>query len=184
MNTTRGEEKLLNVDLIINKADIAEGMKVADFGCGGAAHFIVPLARVVGKGGRVYAIDILKNVLENVDRKIKVENIHNVKTVWSDLEIFKGTKIEAGSLDAILLVNTLYQSKQRASVLREAIRTLKKGGKIVIVEWKKITTPFGPKREERVDDKNLAKVAEKQGLELEEEFYVGSYHYGLIFHKI
>lgn len=184
MNTTTNDEKLLNVDLILHRAGVHEDMHVADLGCGSAAHFVFPLSRAVGRAGQVYAVDILKSVLKNVERKIKTENVHNVTPLWSDLEIFKGTKIEAGSLDVVLLINTLYQSKQRAAVLRESIRTLKKGGKIVVVEWKKITTPFGPKREERVDDKHLIKAAEKLGLDFEEEFYVGNYHYGLIFHKI
>ena len=180
----QGEEKLLNVELILHKAGLREKMSVADLGCGSAGHFVFPAAQLVGKEGEVFAVDILKNSLANIKRKIYLENIHNVTPVWSNLEIFKGTKLEAGSLDVALLINTLYQSKHRASILRETVRMLKKQGVVIIVEWKKTSLPFGPRVEDRVDPKHIIQVAQKLGLDFEEEFFVGKYYYGLIFNKL
>jgi len=177
-------EKLLNADTILHKAGLSEKMHVADLGCGSAGHFVFSSANLVGKEGKVYAVDVLKNVLENIKRKIYLENVHNIVPVWSNLEIFKGTKVEAGSLDVALLINTLYQSKHRGSILRETNRMLKKGGTMTIVEWKKTNLPFGPKVEDRVEAKHVIKVAQKLGLDFIEEFFVGKYHYGLIFHKL
>lgn len=180
----QGEKKLLDVEKILHKAGVGEKMRIADLGCGSAGHFVFPAASIVGKEGEVYAVDILKNALENIKRKVYLENIHNVIPVWSNLEIFKGTKLEAGSLDVALLVNTLYQFKHRTAVLREAVRMLKKRGVLVIVEWRKISLPFGPRVEDRVDPKYTIQVAQKLGLDFEEEFFVGKYHYGLIFNKL
>ena len=83
-------------------------------------------------------MDILRTALETISKRAHAENLANIKTVWSNLEIFGATKIEAGSLDVGLLINTLYQSHKRAEILRESIRLLKKNGKLVIVEWKNI----------------------------------------------
>ena len=93
-------------------------------------------------------------------------------------------KIEAGSLDVGLLINTLYQSHKRAEILRESIRLLKKNGKLVIVEWNNIAAPFGPPPEERVKKELVDNAAKKLGLRLEDEFEAGSYHYGLIYIKL
>ena len=180
----QGEEKLLNIEMILHKAGLAEKMTVADLGCGAAGHFVFSSGHIVGRKGKVYAVDILKNVLEGIKRKIYLENINNIVPIWSNLEIFKGTKLEAGSLDVALLINTLYQSRNRAAILREATRMLKKGGVLVVVEWKKISIPFGPRVEDRVDPKHIIQVSQKLGLDFEEEFFVGKYHYGLIFNKL
>ena len=98
--------------------------------------------------------------------------------------MFGATKLEPNVLDIALLVNTLYQSQKRTEVLRETVRLLKPGGKLVIVEWKNISLPFGPPLESRVEKENLKKAAPKLGLKLEEDFFAGSCHYGLIFTKL
>ncbi len=183
MYKVTGGNQLLDVNQILSKAQIDEGMKVADFGCGATGHFVFPTSEAVGKDGRVYAIDILKSALESIEKRVKQENIKNIKIVWSNLEIFNATKIESGSLDIVLLMNTLYQSQKRVEILREAIRMLKKGGKLVIVEWKSTAIPFGPPINERVKMSLLKIRAQKLGLKFEEEFFVGQYHYGLLFIK-
>jgi ubiquinone/menaquinone biosynthesis C-methylase UbiE len=175
---------LLDINLVLDKAQISEGMKVADLGCGAYGHFVFPLAILIGKKGIIYAVDILKTALESISRKAKQENLNNVRTVWSDVEVFNATKIDSGSLDVALLVNTLHLSHKRAEILREAIRMVKKGGKIVVVEWKNIALPFGPPVEDRVNRGLLERAAKKLGLDLIEEYEAGRYHYGLIFRKM
>ena len=179
-----GGNALIDINLILEKAQISANTKVADLGCGASGHFIFPAANLVGKQGKIYAVDILKTVLETNNRRIKQENLTNIQTVWSDIEIFGATKIEAGSLDAAVLMNTLYQSHKRAEIMREAIRMIKKNGKLIVVEWKNIASPFGPPVEERVKADLLKSAAKKLGLELEEEFGAGQYHYGMVFVKL
>ncbi|MFH0892174.1 MAG: methyltransferase domain-containing protein [Candidatus Falkowbacteria bacterium] len=183
MYNITGGDKLLDVKVILNKAEIGEGMKVADLGCGSTGHFVFPASSMVGEKGLVYAVDILKTVLETINRRIKYDNVKNIITVWSNIETFKATKIESGSLNVALLVNTLYQSHKRAEIIRESVRLIKKGGKLIIVEWKNIALPFGPPAEERVNKDALIKSGPRLGLEFEEEFFAGHYHYGLIFTK-
>lgn len=174
---------LLDVDLILDKANIGDQMKVADLGCGTSGHFVFGPAKRVGKKGKVYAIDILKPILETINRRVRQENFTNIETVWSNLEVLGATKIEVNSLDVGLLVNTLYQSHKRVEIIRESLRLIKKGGLLVIVEWKNIALPFGPPPEERVNKEQIKLVLGKMGLKLEEEFDAGQYHYGLVFIK-
>jgi ubiquinone/menaquinone biosynthesis C-methylase UbiE len=183
MNQINGGNTLLDANLILSKAQVGDRKKVAHLGCGASGHFVFPSARIVGKRGQVYAVDILKTVLERVERQSRQENLLNIQVVWSDLEVFGATKIESSSLDSALLVNVLYESKKRAEILREAIRLLKKDGHLVIVDWKNISTPFGPPIEERVRQDLLETAGKKLGLSLEEEFVAGPYHYGLVFVK-
>jgi len=179
-----GGNTLIDVNLLFSKAQIGEKMKVADLGCGSSGHFVFAGAKIIGKKGIIYAVDILRTALEAIGKRARAENLPNIKTIWSNLEIFGATKIEAGSLDVGLLINTLYQSRKRAEILRESIRLLKKNGKLVIVEWKNIIAPFGPLPEERVKKELVDNAAKKLGLRQEEEFEAGPYHYGLIYVKL
>lgn len=181
--TNTGGNYLLDPEFILNKAKIKEGDKVADLGCGAAGHFIFPAAELVGEKGTVYAVDIMKTVLATIDKRIKEEAIENIQTIWSDIESFKATKIASNSLDVALIIDTLYQSEQRAKFLREAIRMVKPKACLLIVEWKNTSTPMGPPLENRVEKESLKKGTQKMGLAIEEEFEAGNNHYGILFTK-
>lgn len=178
-----GGSSLVDANLILSKAQVGDKAKVADLGCGSSGYFVFPAAKLVGKKGMVYAVDILRTALETVNKRARAENFSNVKTIWSNLEVFNATKIEAGSLDVAMLINTLYQSHKRPEILRESIRLLKKKGRLVIVEWKNIAAPFGPPPEEKVKKELIDNGAQRLGLHLEEEFDAGQYHYGLVYTK-
>jgi ubiquinone/menaquinone biosynthesis C-methylase UbiE len=183
MSNSTGANLLLDTKLILSKIKVGDNMKIADLGCGTSGHFVFRLADLVGKNGTVYAVDILKNIVESINKKIKQENIGNVKAIWSDLEVFGATKIEAGSLDLALLINSLYQSKNRGAILREATRLLKKGGKLMVIEWKNFNLSFGPPTKNKVEEELLITACHKLGYNLDEEFIAGQYHYGVIFTK-
>lgn len=174
---------MINAGLIFSKAQVGDKTRVADLGCGSSGHFVFPAAELVGKKGVVYAVDILRTVLETINKRTRAQNLSNIRTVWSNLEIFGATKIEAGSLDVAMLINTLYQSHKRAEILRESVRLLKKDGKLVIVEWKNTAAPFGPPPEEKVKKEVVDILVKKLGLRPEEEFEPGQYHYGIIYVK-
>lgn len=174
---------LFDINFILNKIAIGEGQKVAELGCGNFGYFVFPVAKMVGPRGHLFAVDILKNTLEDIKKRALQENLQQIETVWSNLEVFKGAKIESAVLDQALLINILHQSEKRVEILREAIRMLKTGGKLLVVEWKNIASPLGPKTEQRVNKETLKEAAPKLGLSLSAEFEAGPYHYGLIFHK-
>lgn len=179
-----GGSSLIDANLILSKAKVGAETKMADLGCGSSGHFVFPSAKLVGKKGIVYAVDILRTVLETINKRVRSENLANIKVVWTNLEIFGATKIETGSLDVALLINTLHQSHKRMEILRESARLLKKNGRLVIVEWKNIAAPFGPPSEEKVNKELVDNWVKKLGLRPEEEFAAGQYHYGLIYVKL
>src|SRR3989338_6079886 len=172
---------LLNPRLLMEKVGVNEGMQVADLGCGAAGFFVLQSGKMVGKDGRVYAVDIQKSVLESMDSKARLEGLSNVVPVWSDLEILGATKIQAGSLDRAYLISTIHQSDQSGKMFFEAKRLLKPAGKLLLVDWKKEAAPFGPAPDKRVSKEDALKMAQAAGFVLAEEFVPGPYHYGFIF---
>lgn len=175
---------LFDINNILGKIGVSEKQQVAELGCGNFGFFVFPLARLVGRQGKVYAVDILKPILEEIKREAKNSNFPQVIPIWSNLEVFKATNIETNSLDGALLVNVLHQSEKKIEILREAIRLLKRGGRLLIVEWKNMDLPLGPAPEKRVKLESLKSAIPKIGLNIVEQFEAGPYHYGLVLIKL
>lgn len=177
-----GGNELINAD-VFDKVGLEKGMNVGDLGCGNLGFFSMPAAEIVGKEGTVYAVDILKSVLKVVGQLARQKGFKNLKTVWSNLEIVGATKIPAESLDVAFLVNILFQSQKDDLVIKEAFRLVKPGGKLMVIDWLKVDTPFGPPMNDRTNKAEIKNFAESAGFNLIEEFPAGPYHYGLIFMK-
>lgn len=175
--------ELLKVD-VFKKIGLGSDMIVGDLGCGNLAFYAFNSAKIVGKNGMVFAIDVLKNVLSAVDDKIKNEGVENIKTVWSDLEMPGATKIPAGSLNVAFIHNVLFQSTKHDGFIKETNRLLKIGGRLMIIDWKKTGAPFGPPIKDRPDPQVIKGIVEKNGFKLLEEFEAGPHHFGLMFEKI
>ncbi len=184
MPTVSGGTNLLDATGILERFGIAQGMHVADFGCGGAGHFVFPTARLVGEKGLVYAVDILEPVLSAITSKARSDGFTNIKTVQSNIEVVGATKIPDASLDAVLIINLLFQNTKYADILREAARLLKPQTRILVIEWKPSGgTVFAPPPDQRVSQLTVKQAAQTAGLEFQEEFQAGVYHYGLILSK-
>ena len=178
-----GGNALLDPYFIFEQIGLGVGNKIADLGCGAAGHFVVPAAKIVGKEGIVYAVDLLKSVLDAVKSRARLEGVGNIETVWSNLEIYGATDIKEGSLDLVLLANTLFQIPKRGEVFREAVRLVKNGGRIAVVEWGLASAPLGPPLDRRLNKDMVRELARANGLAEVKEFKAGPYHYGLIFSK-
>jgi ubiquinone/menaquinone biosynthesis C-methylase UbiE len=181
---TRNKNKLFDIDFVLNKLKIKESEKVADLGCGKFEYFIKPIAKKVGSKGIVYGVDILQDTVENIKKLAWEHNLKQVKAIWSDLEVYKGTKINSYSLDKALIINVLNQSQNKAEILKEAVRLLKTNGLILIIDWQLTASPLGPEPNRRVNPEAIKDAAPKLGLQLMEEFTPGPYHFALIFNKL
>src|SRR3989338_2320784 len=174
-----GGNELLDPGEIFSHINLKAGMKVGDLGCGGAGHFTVPAGRKVGSQGLVYAVDILKSVLQSVVSRARLEGLGNIRTVWSNLEIAGATRIPKEGLDIAFLINILFQSKQDDNIIAEAVRLLKKEGELLIIDWKSSGSSFGPPAVDRIKPETIKSIAKKLNLKLIDEFDAGTYHYGL-----
>ncbi len=171
---------LLDPQLLFEKSQLQAGMHVADFGCGRTGHIVFPAAVVVGEKGIVYAIDILKDMLENIRKRAQSSSLINVHTVWSDVERVGKTAIPAKSLDIAYLINTLSRSENAFKALDEANRLLRDKGRIVVVDWFKKIPSLGPAEELFVNFPQVKAWGLQNGYVVQEEFQAGAYHWGMI----
>ncbi|MFA6322164.1 MAG: methyltransferase domain-containing protein [Candidatus Buchananbacteria bacterium] len=179
---TRGKE-LLDPLAIYQRLGLKAGDRVAHLGCGGAGQFTAPAAQIVGEKSTVYAVDILKPVLQATLSKAMLEGVYNIKAIWSNLEILGATKIPEGSLDYALLINILFQSKKQKEIMAEAKRLLRSGGKLLIIDWNQSQSSFGPPAELKIKPSKVEQFAKELNLNIIDQFQPGTYHFGLILEK-
>lgn len=183
MKVASGNE-FLNPQKILHEVGLTYGHRVADLGCGGAGYFVLQASKIVGDRGIVYGVDVLKHALSGLKSKLELEGTRNVILVWSNLEIYGAAKqIKDGSLDIAFLINTLFQSKSKGAIIKEATRIISPGGKLLVIDWKTGGLTFGPNEKDLVSPREIQQHAETNGLTLEKAFDPGQYHFGLLFKK-
>lgn len=169
--------EFLNPEKILEKLDLKNNMVAADFGSG-SGGWAIPLAKILSRG-RVFALDILEEPLSALRRKIKDERLFNVDILKADVE--KRTTILSEICDLVLMTNLLFQCENKKAVLEEGKRVLKKGGKILVIDWAK-DNPLTEEKEFCSID-SIKELAKEIGLKIEEEFKAGDFHWGLILVK-
>lgn len=169
----------LEPEKVLDEIELRDDMIAAEFGCG-SGGFIIPLAKRL-EGGRVYGLDIQEEALSALKGKLDREGLANVEVKRCDIEAPEGSTLPANSLDLVLIPNVLFQVEDKEQVLKEAVRVLREGGKILVVDWLP-KAPIGPK-EGRISPDELKEIAKELKLKLEKEFEAGKYHYGLVFAK-
>jgi ubiquinone/menaquinone biosynthesis C-methylase UbiE len=108
---------------VLQEAGIKPGFQVLDFGCG-PGGYILPLAKLTGTSGKIFALDINPAAILTVKSLAARHKLANVQTVLSD----SATGLPDGSIDVALLYDVLHHLKRMDDVLAELHRILKPGG--------------------------------------------------------
>ena len=136
-------DEFLKPDEVLEAWDVRPGDKIADFGCG-AGFFAIPLARRAGSQGKIYAFDIRTEALEATRAKARLFHLLNVDTIRADLEMPLGSALKNESVDEILIANILFQAENKNALTEEALRILKVGGSLAVIEWSDEKNIGGP----------------------------------------
>lgn len=170
---TNPEQNILNLGL-------KEGMRVADFGAG-SGFYSRAASNLVGYSGKVYAIEVQKDLVKKLESDLKHWGISNVDCVWGDIERKGGTKIADNSLDAIIISNVLFQAEDKVGLIEEAKRILKKGGEILFIDWNESFGGISPKNEMLITPSIAKELFTKRGFVFVRDITTSPHHYGIIF---
>lgn len=168
---------------VVASLQIPSGAVVADFGCGSGAYTLVT-ARALSGTGRVYGVDVQKDLLVRLKSTAVNEGLSNVDVVWGDCEKLGGTTLRDQSLDVVIVANVLFQAPDKMTLLKEAKRVLRAGGKgrLLLIDWSGSFKNMGPTREQVVSEIEAKKLAESAGFIVEKSVPAGTHHYGVLFH--
>lgn len=166
----------------VNLFGVEPGMTVADFGSG-SGHYVLALAEQLQNSGHVYAIDIQKDLLTRIKNEAHKKGYSNVEIIWGDLERPGASKIADAHLDLVIMSNLLFQLDSKEPPIIEAMRILKPGGVLVIIDWSESFGGMGPIKKHVFKKDAAHTLAEGAGFKFAEEFDAGAHHYGLVFVK-
>jgi len=107
----------------LKEVGIKPGFRVLDYGCG-PGSYIIPLAELAGKSGKIYALDIHSLATQRVQSIASKKQLTNVKTICSDCK----TGLPDNSVDVVLLYDTFHVLNDPNGVLKELHRVLKTNG--------------------------------------------------------
>ena len=171
-----------NPDANIKLFKLEPGMLVADFGAG-SGEYTIASARVVGRRGMVYAVDIQQELLSRIKNTANKEELENVETVWGDIESLGGSGLKDDTVDAVIVSNILFQVEDKNVVIQEISRVLKRNGKVLVVDWKDSFNGLGPKSESVLPLNLIKELFEKHNFSFQHEIEAGAHHYGAIFKR-
>lgn len=167
---------------IVNSFGVEKGDMVVDLGAG-AGYFAIPLAKAVIPKGKIIAVDIMPDSLDIIKKKALEENLTNLEFLQADLETENSTALPESSADFVIIVNTLFQIKNKANVFREVKRILKPNGKFIVIDWAPGRTTIGPADTERVSVDQVRIAVMINGFKEIKTWFPDAYHYGFVFIK-
>lgn len=118
-----------NASEVLAEVGVRAGQVVLDFGCG-SGTYTIPAAKLVGAEGRVYALDISKKALDQVEKKAKQEELKNIVRIDASGE--EGIRLEDKTIDLMLLFDILHKIDNSEALFDEAHRILKSDGVVSI----------------------------------------------------
>ena len=162
---------------VVKALEIKPGEVIADIGSG-SGYFTLPLARAVGGTGRVYGVDVNADMIRHLNRRIRDLNVTNVVTILCAPD---DPLLGDRSVDRFFICNTWHQIGGRAKYLELLKKMLKRGGEVIVVDWKKARTPVGPPMELRLAREDAVQGMEAAGFRLAAEQTFLEHQYFLVF---
>lgn len=117
------------------KSYVKHGMTVLDVGCG-AGYYSLGMARSVGPVGRVVSVDTQPEAIATLRKKAQRAGLsERIETrICSKQDL--GISDLSGQIDFALAVYVLHHAADASSLMNDVHRSLKLGGKFLVVEPK------------------------------------------------
>ncbi len=116
---------------VIGALQLRSGAQVADLGAGGG-YFTFKLAKAVGPDGKVYAVDIDREMTDLIAQRARLESAQNVETIVATAA---DPRLPKSGLDLIFTSNTYHHITNRIAYFTALRGYLKPGGKIAIIDF-------------------------------------------------
>ena len=159
---------------VLQALKLAPDASVADIGSG-TGYFAVRLAHLV-PNGRVYGVDAEPDMVRYLAERAKREGLANLTAVAakpSDPGI-------PSAVDLVILVDTYHHVPDRERYFRNLQKSLKPGGRLVIIDFT-LDSPLGPPKRARIAADTVRKELARACYALAEEHAFLPNQYFLVF---
>jgi predicted methyltransferase len=116
---------------VIAALKLRPGDQVADLGAGGG-YFTFMLAKAVGPAGKVYAVDIDREMTDLIGAQTQKESVNNVETILAKTD---DPLLPKAGVDLIFTSNTYHHIDNRVTYFTNLRKYLKPGGRIAVIDY-------------------------------------------------
>ncbi len=156
--------------VFLKNIGIKEGQVILDYGCN-VGHYTIPTAEVVGKEGKVYAVDKDIESLNELMRTAKTKSLKNIVPIHDQSKELK-IDLKNQSVDAVLLYDVLHYMNiaERKKIYNECYRVLKANAFLsVYPKHNKLDEPLWNLSDMQLED--VIKEVENAKFYFEGQFY-------------
>jgi ubiquinone/menaquinone biosynthesis C-methylase UbiE len=158
---------------ILLRLGLTSGQRFLDV-ASGPGFFAVEASKIVGKTGYVYCVDASTKAAEVCAQNLSQAGYKNFEVIAQPIEIIQ---LPTVPFDVALVANVLHDFENPVLVLRKVYGSLRRGGVLGVVDWKKIETPFGPPLSIRLSVEESIGIVEGSGFRVLEVENSYPYHY-------
>ncbi len=169
----------------INRAaGVRTGHTVVDMHCGYHGGCALAAAEHVGGDGQVYGVDVRRNALDSIQGRARTLGHSQFQAVRGNVQSQNGVPLDDEIADVALIVNGFSELDEKLEVVKEAVRLLKSGGRLAVVDWHPSgNANFGPHSGRRISESEARSTCLVTGVKFLGPFDVGTHHYGFICEK-
>lgn len=139
LSSEETRDNLGEAQVVMDLANIGEGMTVADIGAG-EGYYTVRLAARVGARGRVLAQDIDEETIKRLGTRVERERLDNVSI---KLGAEDDPRLPENSFDRVFLVHMYHEVTEPYAFLWRLRPALRAGGQVIVVDVDRPTDQHG-----------------------------------------
>ena len=148
---------------MLDALELKQGQTVADVGAG-VGYLTLRIAKRVGPTGKVYGVDVQREMLARLRKNAAKAKLSNVETV---LGSENDPKLPAGQIDLILMVDVYHELSQPQLMLQNMKKALSPTGRLVLVEYRKEDPSIPIRLEHKMSAVEVQTEVEAEGYRLE-----------------
>ncbi len=173
----RSTFELVDVDRVFQSLPLTPSTVFLDLGCG-KGKYALAAARFMGPHSTVYGIDAWQKGLEELKQQAASEGLRNVIAIHANLN--EHIPLDNAAVDVCLMASVLHDLLRESSgdtVMAETARVLKPGGRLCIIEFKKVGDGPGPPLSVRLSPEETEALIMPFGFVKDRVTDAGPFHY-------
>ncbi len=127
-------------DEVVMSLNLKPGDVIADIGAGDG-YFTKRFAKAVSPGGQALGLEITSSKVEYMMKDAERSGLNSYKALLIDSD---DPGLKPGSVDIVFMCNAYHHLANRVEYLKRLSKSLKKNGRVVIVDFYKKPLPVGP----------------------------------------
>ena len=143
-----------------------DGLVVCDLGSGDGYHTL-QIAPRVGPTGKVIAVDIQPQMLQELSRRLAEKKLENVETILGELW---DPKLPEKAVDLVLMVDVYHEFSHPVQMLAALRKALKPNGLIALVEFRAEDPTVEIRAEHKMTKVQILKEYKANGFKLAKEY--------------